>query len=346
MPPVTSLTSFFRNCSFGDSNQTTRNQQELALILESAAHTLGDIKGYIAMSAGGAAFECGGLLASTFLSSVCPPLSALPLFTQAFIFGVSAFSDTMVTCWAKSVLEDSSGQESFWEQTKSQGSVRLMGILARGQCFAVVNILQGMTTVVCEEKADTQSGGLLGQMIIGVQCYMGSGAFGYCTLGVMQEIGERFKIQLKNVNERTLYENLRKKVSEGLSGLEKIVQQPLAVGPVFTSRMQDQEPVRAGSGGVAPAPQSARSETMALAPFQDIRFFAALAREQRMAFEEGVKGEVGYRFGQYYPRTGDYEYSETIQDSTGKIVTNGFTYNDTTVPTLIEQIQLVNRIVL
>ncbi|GEM_PF-2876114 len=252
--PLTSLTSYFNSSSFGDRNSYTRNQQELAFTLDSAAHELANLKTLISMTAGGAAFECGGLLATTFLSSVAPSLCAIPLLTRALTFGVSALADSGATHLMNQCLKNGGGEESFWEQFRSQSSVRLMGMLAVGQCFAVVNLMQGLTTL-CQEKSQKGSGGLLSQMIMGIQCHVGSGAFSYWTGNVVHSVQERVRIRSQNMLVGTpqtgsLPRNLRETISGGLEKLSNRWSPHLQANPRGI-----QEPMRAkmnDKGGNSP----------------------------------------------------------------------------------------------
>gem|GEM_PF-6620561 len=202
--PITSLTSFLNTSSFGDTNTYTRNQEELALTLDSAAHDLAHWQSLLSMSAGGLAFESAGLLATTFLSSTAPSLYALPFMARALTFSFSALADTAVTRWINSVGNSGAEEESFLDQLSSQGSVRWISLLAAGQCFAVMNLLQGLTTVVCAEKSKTQSGGLLSQMLMGLKCHASSGALSFGTGNILNGVEHRLRTRAKNINGRAL----------------------------------------------------------------------------------------------------------------------------------------------
>jgi len=201
--PITSLTSYFNTSSFGDTNTYTRNQQELALTLDSAAHELANWKSLIAMSAGGGAFEGGRLLATTFFSSV-PVLSAIPLLTKAVTFFAGALADTSLTRLIHQAFGNVGEEESFSEQITSQGSVRLLGVLGAGQCFVVIQLLQGLASVsrgmVCGESSQNQQGSFLHHLLMGLQCHFGSGMFAGLTGGVVAAVEQRMSIRTLNMN--------------------------------------------------------------------------------------------------------------------------------------------------
>jgi len=201
--PITSLTSYFNTSSFGDTNTYTRNQQELALTLDSAAHELANWKSLIAMSAGGGAFEGGRLLASTFLNSV-PVLSAIPLLTKAVTFFAGALADTSLTRLINQAFGNAGEEESFFDQITSQGSVRLMGLVGMGQSFAVMQLLQGFASVsrgmICEENLKNKNSGFLHHLILGLQCHFGSGMFAGLTQGVVGAVEQRMSLRTKNIN--------------------------------------------------------------------------------------------------------------------------------------------------
>ncbi len=200
--PITSLTSYFNTSFFGDTNTYTRNQQELALTLDSAAHELANWKSLLAMSAGGGAFEGGRLLASTFLSSV-PVLSAIPLLTKAVTFFAGALADTSLTRLINQAFGNAGEEESFFDQITSQGSVRLMGLVGMGQSFAVMQLLQGFASVsrgmICEENLKNKNSGFLHHLILGLQCHFGSGMFAGLTGGIVAAVEQRMSLRTKNV---------------------------------------------------------------------------------------------------------------------------------------------------
>jgi|GEM_PF-6632238 len=202
--PITSLTSYFNTASFGDQNASTRNQQELALTLDSAARQLADFKGLALMSAGGGAFEVGKLMATTFFSAV-PVLSAIPLLTNTFTFVSGITADTAFTTFLSQIFGEAGENDiPFWQQVLDQGSVRGMGLLGAGQGFAVIQLLTGLASVsggmLCGKEAKPEQGGMLGSMIQGLRCYFGSGAFGYWSGGAVTAVEQRISLKTRNMN--------------------------------------------------------------------------------------------------------------------------------------------------
>jgi len=271
--PITSLTSYFNTTSFGDTNTYTRNQQELALTLDSAVHELANWKSLIAMSAGGGAFEGGRLLATTFLSSV-PVLSAIPLLTKAVTFFAGALADTSLTRLIHQAFGNVGEEESFSEQITSQGSVRLLGVLGAGQCFVVIQLLQGLASVsrgmVCGESSQNQQGSFLHHLLMGLQCHFGSGMFAGLTGGVVSAVEARISLRTKNMNVRGQYapeahqplagtgplQNFRKTISEELAILsDQLTPHPSAVVPGGRGEgpLPISEPAQSG-GGVSASP--------------------------------------------------------------------------------------------
>ncbi|GEM_PF-4641832 len=202
MSPITSLTSYFNTTSFGDRNAYTRNQKELALTLDSAAHELGNWKSLLAMSAGGGGFELGKFAATAFFGSAAP-LCAIPLLTRAFTFMAGAAADTAFTRTVNSFFGNE-GEESFFEQMRSQGGIRLMGSVGLGQSFFVIQLLQGLAMagqeVICENPSGKKPGGFLHHLVMGLQCHFGSGMFSVFTGGVVNAAEERFRIKSRNMN--------------------------------------------------------------------------------------------------------------------------------------------------
>ncbi|GEM_PF-1963778 len=212
---VTSLTSYFNTSSFGDTNTYTRNQKELALTLDSAAHELFNWKSLIAMSGGGAGFEVGQLAARALLGAT-PALCAVPFLTNAFTFVAGAITDTGLTGLIHQALENVGGEENetFFERLTSQGGVRLMGLVGIGQSFVVMQLLMGLASVSREmvfSRGDpvwspTTEGSphrgtptFLSSMIQGLQCHFGSGMFGYFTHGGVTAVEQRIKLRTKNM---------------------------------------------------------------------------------------------------------------------------------------------------
>ncbi|GEM_PF-6627475 len=203
---VTSLTSYFNTASFGDGNAYTRNQQELALTLDSAAHELANWKTLLSMSAGGGAFELGKFAATTCLSSV-PVLCAIPVLTNAFTFVAGAVADTGLTGLVNQFLEGHEGEENetFLDRLTSQGSVRAMGLVGAGQNFAVIQVLIGLASVshgMLSEKSSKSpaDGAFLSSILQGLQCHFGSGMFTVLTRGTVNAVEERIKLRTRNIN--------------------------------------------------------------------------------------------------------------------------------------------------
>ncbi|GEM_PF-6343788 len=220
--PITSLTSYFNTSSFGDQNASTRNQEELALTLDSAAHELSNWKTLLSMSVGGAGYEGGRLVARTLLGSV-PALGVLPFLADAFTFAFGVLSDTTLSSWISQALENESGEshESFFERFTSQSSVRGMALLGMGQSFVVTQVLLGLATLgreaVCQEGVQKGKAGFLHSFIQGVQCYLGSGMFSYMTGGAVNAVEQRIRLRTKHMN--TSLGDVRRKVSENLEQL-------------------------------------------------------------------------------------------------------------------------------
>ncbi len=201
--PITSLTSYFNTSSFGDQNSYTRNQEELALTLDSAAHELSNWKGLVAMSSGGAGFELGKLTARVLLGST-PALCAVPFLTNAFTFFAGSVADTGLTGFMNHVLGNAGTEENFLDQMTSQGSVRMMGLLGMGQGFAVVQVLQGLASL---SRDNFSRGGsrpaptsFIHHLILGLQCHFGSGMFAGLTGGVLNSVEQRISLRTKNMN--------------------------------------------------------------------------------------------------------------------------------------------------
>ncbi len=203
--PVTSLTSYFNTTSFGDQNAFTRNQEELALTLDSAAQELGNWKSLIAMSGGGAGFELGKLATRTLLGAT-PTLCAIPLLTNALTFAAGAMADTGLTGILNQAFGNTEEEESFWARMMDQSSVRGMGLLGAGQSFVVIQLMQGLASAGRGMLENTGRGDrpvaptFLHSMIQGLQCYFGSGMFGYLSSGAVSGIEQRLALKTKNVN--------------------------------------------------------------------------------------------------------------------------------------------------
>ncbi|GEM_PF-6552609 len=268
--PITSLTSYFNTSAFGDRNTYTQNQTELALTLDSAAHELSNWKSLLAMSSGGAGFELGNLAARTLLSAT-PALCAVPLLTNAFAFGMGAISDTGLTHFVNRVLGNAEGEESFLDQMTSQGSVRLMGLVGIGQCFAVVQVLQGMASVgrgmLCEANSKNKNSGFLHHLILGLQCHFGSGMFTCLTGGMVNAVEARISLRTKNIYVGTpsagsLPENLRKTISDGLAILsDQGNPHPSAAGSYENIKIDPHEKISepCHTEAVRPFPRDVRS---------------------------------------------------------------------------------------
>ncbi len=202
MPSVTSLTSYFNTASFGDQNALTRNQESLALTLDSAAHELGNWKTLISMSAGGVAFE-GGQLAATALFGSCAPLVALPFISKAFSFALGAVSDTGITTAVNHALGNGGGDESFLERLNTQGLARAVGLMAVGQSFAVMQVMQGVAgatrEAMCEASSQTKPGAVLHQIVMGLQCHLGSTMSGVFGGNMVQGVEQRLRIKTQNM---------------------------------------------------------------------------------------------------------------------------------------------------
>ncbi|GEM_PF-6055570 len=201
--PITSLTSYYNTTFFGDTNTYTQNQKELALTLDSAAHELGNWRTLVSMSAGGAAFE-GGQLAATALFGSFAPLAALPFIAKAFSFAVGAVSDTGLTTLVNQALGNEEGDESFLEKLNTQGTSRLVGLMALGQSFAVMQVMQGVAGAAREAMGENsdgkKQGGMLRQIITGLQCYFGSGMFAGFTGGIVNAAEQRISLKTRHVN--------------------------------------------------------------------------------------------------------------------------------------------------
>ncbi|GEM_PF-4327502 len=202
MSSVTSLTSYFNTASFGDQNASTRNQKELSLTLDSAAHELGNWKTLISMSAGGVAFE-GGQLAATALFGSCAPLAALPFISKAFSFALGAVSDTGITTAVNHALGNGGGDESFLERLNTQGLARAVGLMAVGQSFAVMQVMQGVAgatrEAMCEASSQTKPGAVLHQIVMGLQCHLGSTVSGVFGGNMVQGVEQRLRIKTQNM---------------------------------------------------------------------------------------------------------------------------------------------------
>jgi|GEM_PF-4695188 len=281
--PITSLTSYLNTASFGDTNASTRNQQELALTLDCAARQLADFKGLALMSAGGGAFEVGKLLATTFLSAV-PLLSAIPLLTRSFTFVSGVTADTAFTTFLSQIFGEAGENDvPYWQQVLDQGSVRGMGLLGAGQGFAVMQLLTGLASLsggmLCEEKSGNgpADGAFLHSLLQGLRCHFGSGAFGYWSGGVLGAVEQRISLKTRNMNnvganlvfaqnkgrspstqlagrQGSPLQNLRKTISETL---EKFIPRPLTAIPAGVHfRIVDGGMDAAGGGGGGNPPLS------------------------------------------------------------------------------------------
>jgi len=202
--PITSLTSYFNTTSFGNTNSYTRNQEELALTLDSAAHELSNWKSLLSMSAGGGGFEVGKLAATTFLSSM-PALCAVPFLTNVFTFVAGAIADTRLTRLINQAFDNTGEEESFLDQITSQGSVRLMGLVGMGQSFAVIQLLQGLASVsreaICSRgDRPVAPTSFLHHLLLGLQCHFGSGMFAGLTGRVVGAVEQRISLRTKNVD--------------------------------------------------------------------------------------------------------------------------------------------------
>ncbi|GEM_PF-6632237 len=267
--PITSLTSYLNTTSFGDSNASTRNQQELALTLDAAARQLADCKGLALMSAGGAAFEVGQLLATTLLSTL-PVLSAIPLFTKVFTFASGVTADTAFTTFLSQIFGEPGGNnESFWQRVLDQGSVRGMNLLGMGQSFAVMQVLTGLASVsggmLCKENPSPAcargsaafgwNGAFLPSIIQGLRCHLGSGAFGVLSGGVVSAVERRISLRTKNTNVGANFD-LTKTLSEGFAvlngrlGLNPLVEKGL---PLLSTPGGASPPFSHGTASVAEA---------------------------------------------------------------------------------------------
>ncbi|GEM_PF-4531046 len=204
--PITSLTSYFNTSSFGNTNTYTRNQEELSLTLEAAAHELSDWKSLLTMSAGGGFFE-GGKLAARVLLGATPTLCAVPFLADVFTFAAGAIADTGLT----GVLQQAFGNagdenETFVDRLTSQGGVRLMGLLGMGQGFMVMQLLQGLASVsrgmLCENssRGDSRIAPTFPHhLILGLQCHFGSGMFAGLTGGIVNSVEQRISLKTRNV---------------------------------------------------------------------------------------------------------------------------------------------------
>ncbi|GEM_PF-6938703 len=217
--PITSLTSYFNTSSFGDANASTRNQQELALTLDSAAQELSNWKSLISMSAGGGAYELGRLAAATFVSSV-PVLCAVPFLTQALTFFSGALADTGLTGILDQAFGNAEEGESFWVRMMDQSSVRGMGLLGAGQSFVVIQLMQGLASagrgMLGGENSKKEQGGMLASILQGLRCHFGSGMFAGLTGGVVSAVEKRMEIKSKHMHVKTgldlTLQNLGRKV--------------------------------------------------------------------------------------------------------------------------------------
>ncbi|GEM_PF-6938709 len=243
---ITSLTSYFNTASFGDENIYTQNQTELALTLEAAAHELANWKSLISMSAGGGAFEFGKLAARTLVSAV-PVFCSVPFLTQAFTFFSGTLADTGLTGILNQAFGNAEEEESFWEKMIDQGSVRGIGFLGMGQSFIVIQLMQGLTSVMSRGMLSGENqkkqNGILPSMIQGLQCYFGSGMFAGLTRGVVSAVEQRIKLKTNNINvganlvfaqnkgrsQGSPLQNLGKTIS---NPLEKLIRKPLLANDV------------------------------------------------------------------------------------------------------------------
>jgi len=202
--PITSLTSFFNTTSFGDQNTYTRNQEELFLILDSAAHEFSNWKSLLSMSAGGAGYESGRLIARLLLGTT-PFLGALPVLAPAFTFLMGAVSDTGLTRVIHHFLKNGGEEnESFVDQLMNQGGVRGMGVLGLGQSFMVGQLLMGLASVSREmlfSRGDRPvAPTFLNSLLLGLQCHFGSGMFAGLTRGVVGAVEQRISLKTRNMN--------------------------------------------------------------------------------------------------------------------------------------------------
>jgi len=288
--PITSLTSYFNTSSFGDTNTYTRNQQELALTLDSAAHELANWKSLIAMSAGGGAFEGGRLLATTFFSSV-PVLSAIPLLTKAVTFFAGALADTSLTRLIHQAFGNVGEEESFSEQITSQGSVRLLGVLGAGQCFVVIQLLQGLASVsrgmVCGESSQNQQSSFLHHLLMGLQCHFGSGMFAGLTGGVLAAVEQRMSLRAKNIfgiGRNLSQPNRLEKIIP--DNLKKFIPHPLIIAGVAGIHFRMADTLEPGDGGAHLTPSNAihQNSAEALPSFVPINLINL--RDDPLSFED------------------------------------------------------------
>src|SRR4029453_6680406 len=87
------------------------------------------------------------------------------------------------------------------------------------------------------------------------------------------------------------------------------------------SALMSHEGGESGAGGAAEGIKTSD-------PFQGIRFFEVIDQEKTMTFEVGQPGEAGYRMGQYWPRTGEYNFTEIVEGTEGQTVRRTLSYNE------------------
>ncbi|GEM_PF-4342843 len=246
--PITSLTSYFNTASFGDTNASTRNQQELALTLDAAAQELANWKSLLTMSAGGGFFE-GGRLAARVLLGATPALCAVPFLANVFTFAAGAIADTGLTgILTQAFGNEGEESETFFERLSGQGSVRVMSLLGAGQSFVVVQLLIGLTSVskemVCGKNPGPANGAFLHHLVSGLSCYFGSGMFTCLSSGVVNAAEQRMSLKTRNVGTPHAPEahqplagtgalrNLGENISNAFENLSaKLNPQPLSPGP-------------------------------------------------------------------------------------------------------------------
>jgi hypothetical protein len=114
--------------------------------------------------------------------------------------------------------------------------------------------------------------------------------------------------------------------SKGLSS-SRFVPQLLPEGPGLSSA-ESFEPEGAKGPEIAMMSHEGEGGKGESSPFSGIRYFQAIDGEQCLRFEEGRLGEQGYRLGQYWPRTGDYEFMEIVLGPGGEFIKQRFIYNE------------------
>ncbi|HAM35587.1 MAG TPA: hypothetical protein DEB40_02140 [Elusimicrobia bacterium] len=62
-------------------------------------------------------------------------------------------------------------------------------------------------------------------------------------------------------------------------------------------------------------------------PLEGIEFFRRIDAEPRLYCEEGKAGQEGYRLGQYWPRTGEFQLIKIVRDADGKVVNEVTAFN-------------------